>query len=667
LGMELMSEGRVEEQVEQDLDELEGRERRRWAVVLAIAFPVLAVGLVVVLLAGPILQGKNRRLLRYKAKASAFVTEREFARAISMYQRALALNPSDVGTRELIARCRLQQGDLSEAIAEYRRCLRKIPQDTQLQLTLASLHLLAKNDDRAKEILDSILEEEPDKVLALIMEAQCYYERKNNSHPLVNVNMITDIVPSTASPYNLPTGSDSVGASSTDENGLVQAVQDSPDKIQPHKNLADFYRRQKRLAEAEAQYKKMVEVAPQDPYVYLHLADFYRAEETARLPEAITQYSKVLLAIDPKNLFALRGICSLFVATGKLTDAKRYVDKLLWEYPSDAYARYFRGILEVYDGDVGRAERDFLFVSKEVSEYSDAHYLLGYTYLVNHAMAKAENSLEQAAKVDPTCGHPRLLLAEIALNLEEYKRALEILDQLSSIEKQKDNPLAYLMRGRIHVAQNDPAGAEAPFTKLAELDGESVHPMLLLGEVYKRTGKNDQAVAQYKAAISANPGSALPSYLLGLLYEGMGDQVLAMSYYEDAVRKAPNLAVAVRSLADAYFSNSGGKSADAKALGKTLLDRFKNNYTLLDALAAVFYQQNEFDKAVEVLELIPGQERDVRPQIVYHYAMALYRSKRNSEARKELEKAIRWMRQLPGAEDVEKTLDEVIGAKRAAG
>jgi len=259
------------------------------------------------------------------------------------------------------------------------------------------------------------------------------------------------------------------------------------------------------------------------------------------------------------------------------------------------------------------------------------------------------------------------LLAEIALNLEEYKRALEILDQLSSIEKQKDNPLAYLMRGRIHVAQNDPAGAEAPFTKLAELDGESVHPMLLLGEVYKRTGKNDQAVAQYKAAISANPGSALPSYLLGLLYEGMGDQVLAMSYYEDAVRKAPNLAVAVRSLADAYFSNSGGKSADAKALGKTLLDRFKNNYTLLDALAAVFYQQNEFDKAVEVLELIPGQERDVRPQIVYHYAMALYRSKRNSEARKELEKAIRWMRQLPGAEDVEKTLDEVIGAKRAAG
>lgn len=662
-----MSEGRVEEQVEEDLYQLEGRESRRWAVVLALAFPVLAVGLAVVFLAGTVLQGKSRRLLKYKAKASAFVAEREFARAISMYQRAVALNPNDAGTRELIARCRLQQGDLSEAIAEYRRCRRKKPEDTQLQLTLASLHLLAKNVGRSKEILDSVLENEPDTVLALIMEAQCYYERKNNSHPVVNVSMITGILPSTASPYNLPTGSESVGASSTDENVLLQAVQDSPDKIQPHKNLADFYRRQKRFAEAEAEYKKMVEVAPQDPYVYLHLADFYRAEETARLPEAITQYSRVLRAIDSKNLFALRGISALSMATGKLADAKRYIDRLLWEYPSDAYARYFRGIMEVYDEDMGRAESDFLFVSKEVSEYPHARYLLGYAYLVNHAMAKAEKSLEQAAKVDPTYGRPRLLLAEIALNLEEYTRALETLNQLLNIEKQKDNSLAYLMRGRIHISRNDPTGAEAPFAKLAELDKESVHPMLLLGEVYKRTGKNDQAIAQYKAAISAGPGSAVPPYLLGLLYEKMGDQVLAMSYYEDAVRKAPNLAVAARSLANAYFSNSGGRGADAKELGETLLDRFKSNYTLLDALATVFYEQNEFHKAVQVLELIPSQERDVRPQIVYHYAMALYRSKRNSQARRELEKAMRWMRKLPEAEDVEKTLDEVIGAKGIAG
>lgn len=652
---------------------------------------VLAGALLAVLLGGPILRGKSARLRKYREGAAAFTAVGEFAKAVSLYERALALSPEDSDLRKLLARSRLQSGDLPESIAEYRRSLRGNPEDTQTRLTLAALHLLARNIERSSEILDAVLEKEPDNLLALAMEAQCHYLRKSGSHPVVYVDTVTDILPPTASPYNLPTGAGTLGVTPGDENTLLQAVKDSPDEVQPHKNLADFYRRQKRFAEAEGEYRKMVEIAPRDAYVYLHLADFYRGKEIGQLLKAIEQYSHILRSIDGNNLFALRGISGLSIATDELAAAKRYVERLLWEHPSDAYGRYFRGILSVYDGHTERAERDFLFVTREVSEYAPAHYLLGYTYLVNHAMQTAEKSLEQAARVDPAYGCPRLLVAEIALNREEHKAALEAINRLLIVEKEKEDPLVHVMEGRVYVSQNDPTLAEAPLARLGEVDKESVYPKLLLAEVYKRTGKSDAAVAQYEGAIAADPASARPLYLLGLLYERMGDPVLAMSNYVKAVKKAPNLAVAARSVAEAYVRNSGGNQADARALGETFLKEFPNNFTVLDTLGTVFYERKEFDKAVEVLELIPEQERDARPQIVYHYAMALYASSRKAQAeseresekvaqeaaqkaarrkahaRRELEKAIRWLRTLPSPKNLEETLDEIMGAGGISG
>jgi len=664
--MEPMPDRQNQEQTDQGSYEPE-LEARRWPIGVLVAAVLLVVGILLVVLVGaPILQGKNVRLAKYRESAAAFVAEREFAKAISMYQRALALQPDDSSIRKLMAHCRFQSGDLPEAIAEYHRCLRIKPDDGQVRLTLASLYLLAKKVDRSREILDALLGSESDNLLALTMEAQCYYELKNSPHPLVSVSMITDILPATASRYNLPAESGAVGASATEEKELLQAVQRSPDEVQPHKNLADFYRRQKRFADAEQEYSKMVEIAPQDPYVHLHLADFYRSEEVARLPEAVEQYSAILRAIDSKNLFALRGISGLSLAAGDLPAAKKYIDRLLLDYPPDAYGRYFRGIMEIYDDDAARATMDFQFVTKEISEYPHAHYLLGYAHLLNHALAKAEAGLEQAARVDPAYGPPLLLLAEIALNRGQFRRALEVIDRLLVMEREKNNPLTHLIHGRIYLSQNEPIRAEAPFTQLSELDKESVYPRLLLGEICKRTGKSDQAVAQYQAAIAADPSSPLPSYLLGLLYERMGEPVLSLANLEDAVRKAPNLALSARSLAYAYIRNSGGDKANAKALGETLLQRFPNNFTLLDILGTIFYERKEFPKAVEVFELIPEQERDARPHIIYHYAMSLYRSGKHDFARRELEKAARWLRTLPKAEDVEKTLDELVSPGGAA-
>jgi tetratricopeptide (TPR) repeat protein len=672
----MISRDEIDEHI---IDERGHRGGRRWWPFAVLGVLLVAVVVLIVWVAMPLLQSKELRFLKYKETAAVLSAKGEFSRATSMYKKALALKPGELDIARAIAECRLKMGDLPEAIAEYQRCLKMNQDDVQTQLTLASLYLLAKNMDRSAKIVDTILEVEPDNVSALMMRAQCHYERSDTPHPLITVSMIADMLPTTAYTYDSSKVAEFIsGNPEAREKELLEAVKASPDNVQVYKNLADFYRRQKRFDESETQYKKMLELAPRDPYVHLHVADFYRNPEVGRLADSLREYSYILLNINSKNLFALRGAAGLSLATGAPDEASRYIEKLLWELPSDPYGRYFRAVLELFRNDMDRAEADLFSVVDRggLSEKAPPHYLLGYAYLLNRKMKEARKSLDQAAKVDLTFSRARLLSAEVALNLGEYSEALEIIDNLLTDERHRDNPLAHLVQARVYILQNDYTQAESPLEKLAQLDGESVHPRLLLGEVYKRTVKSDQALGQYDLAIKADPDSPLAFYLRGLLYEKRGEPTLARLDLQKAVEKNPNFAAAANTLADTYLKQAG-ENADARALGQTLLDQFPNDFVVLDALGMVFYQQGKFDQAVEIYELIPPRERDARPQIVYNYGMALLASgrkalaqrgpedqtrrahRKNAEARTELEKAARWIGRLPKAEEIQETLDEI--------
>lgn len=669
---------------------------RRWWIVVGPVL-VLAVAALLIFVGLPLLHSKEVRFLRHKEKAATFAAAGEFTKAIAEYQKALVLKPEEYDVQGAIAECRLKSGDVPEAIDEYRAC----PGDLDTQLTLASLYLLIKNMHETETALEAVSETEPDNMQALVMAAQAHYEQSDTVHPLVTLRMIADILPPTAYTYELSRVAESLGGDPEErERKLLEAVQAAPENLQARKNLADFYLREGDLDKAEAEYKKMVELAPKDPYVHLHLADFYRNERVRAaasrdsspwrdwLDRGIKEYRQILEGINAKNLFALRGISALLLSKagaeldreerGKnLDEAKKYIDRLLWEQPADPYGRYYRGVLGVLEGDSGKAEPDLYFVADKggLSERGSPHLLLGHAYLLNHNLPEAVKSLDEAAKVDLSSARPRLLSAEISLNLGKYDEALKIIEKLLSDPDQKDNRLAHLLHARIYVAQNDYRDAEAPLLKLVELDSQSVHPPLLLGEVYKRTGKSDQAVAQYQRAIQLDPDSALPYYILGVLYEKRGEPEFAQLNLREAVKRDPNFKLAARSLAETYVQFAG-ENADARQLGTTVAEQVPNNVALLDALAMVFYQGGRFDEAVTIFELIPPAERDVRALILYHYGEALFGSGRKAAAersdaetrranrnyadgRRMLTRAKRRLEELPRSDEIQELLDDI--------
>lgn len=681
---------------EDDRDFEDGRRgTRRWWI-LAAAVLLAAVVLAALILVGfPLLHSKDVRFLRHKEKAVTFAAEGEFTKAIAQYQKALALKPEEYDVQKAIAECRLRSGNLAEAIAEYRAC----PDELDTQLTLASLYLLIKNEDATETALEAVAEAEPDNLQALLMTAQLHYEESGTVHPLVTLRMITDILPATTYTYDLSRVVELLdGDPEQREQKLVEAAEAAPANLQVHKNLADFYLRQGELDKAEAEYKKMVELAPQDPYVHLHLADFYRSDRVAAAASAdsspwrdwvdrgIKEYRQILDGINSKNLYALRGISALLLARGAvrtnqgsedMDEARKYIDRLLWEQPADPYGRYYRGVLGVFQRDLERAEPDVYFVVDKggLSQRGAPHLLLAHAYLLNRSVPEAVKSLEQACTIDLSLARPRLLLAEISLNLGKYDEAQRTIERLLSDADQQGNRLAHLLHARTVVVQNDYVRAESPLLKLAELDPQSVHPALLLGEVYKRTGKSDQAVSQYQRAISLDPDSALPYYLIGVLYEKRGEPEFARLNLREAVKRDPNFQLAVRNLAELYV-RFAGETVDARELGETVAEQFPDNVTLLDALATVFTRRDRFDEAIGIFRLIPAEERDESALILYHYGQALFGSGRRAaaertdadtrranqnyaEGRRMLARASRRLEDLPRSKEIQQLLVEI--------
>lgn len=678
-----------------DHDFEDGRRRgRRWWI-LAVPVLLAAVVALLILVGFPLLHSKDVRFLTHKEKAVTFAAEGEFAKAIAQYQKALSLKPEEHEVQKAIAECRLRSGNLAEAIAEYRAC----PDELDTQLTLASLYLLIKNVDATETALEAVAEAEPDSLQALLMRAQLHYEQSDTVHPLVTVRMITDILPPTTYTYDLSRVVELLdGDPEQRERKLLEAVEAAPANIQVHKNLADFYLRQGELDKAEAEYKKMVELAPQDPYVHLHLADFYRSDRVAAaasadsspwrdwLDRAIKEYRQILDGINSKNLYALRGIAALLLArgghrtnqgSGDMDEARKYIDRLLWEQPGDPYGRYYRGVLGVFQRDLERAEPDLYFVVDKggLSQRGAPHLLLAHAYLLNRSVPEAIKSLEQASRIDLSLAGPRLFSAEISLNLGKYDEAQQTIERLLSDPHHQGNCLAHLLHARTFVIQNDYTRAESPLLKLAELDPQSVHPALLLGEVYKRTGKSDQAVSQYQRGISLDPDSALPYYLIGVLYEKRGEPEFARLNLREAVKRDANFQLAARNLAEMYVQFAG-ENVDARELGQTIVEQFPDNDALLDALAMVFSRRERFDEAIEIFQLIPPEERDGHPLILYHYGEALYGSGRRAaaertdadtrranqnyaEGRRMLTRAKRRLEDLPESQEVRRLLVEI--------
>jgi len=132
----------------------------------------------------------------------------------------------------------------------------------------------------------------------------------------------------------------------------------------------------------------------------------------------------------------------------------------------------------------------------------------------------------------------RIALGDCYQITERHVDAREIFLQL--VREDETDVQAWIKLGQAARIVGDIRRLQEAAHQVVALEPNRHEGYILMGMYYQKTGRFEQAVAQYEQASRHAPDSALPHILKGLTFEESGDRNAAATAYEAALRAQPD-------------------------------------------------------------------------------------------------------------------------------
>jgi tetratricopeptide (TPR) repeat protein len=304
------------------------------------------------------------------------------------------------------------------------------------------------------------------------------------------------------------------------------------------------------------------------------------------------------------------------------------------------------------------------------SSFAEAHYKLAQCYLKMSVWTGAYQELTRTVELDPGNLKAQIELGNLLLAAREFKRALEIAEQVllkepknvdalilranaeaatenidaslrsmqEAIQLAPDRPRSFLNLALLQLSAKQVAKAEESFQRAVQLDPKSVSARLALANFYLSQKRFADAESQMRQAQDVEPGNHLPYAALARLYVNQGQRDKAEQLLRDAKSKLGENPEGYRLLADFYFALGEMEKAlqEFAALyhqhPKDL--RIKKNYVQMLILA------NRLDEATALNdEVLKENPKDVDALI--HRGQVLNRRGKPNDAAQVLESALK--------------------------
>ena len=121
------------------------------------------------------------------------------------------------------------------------------------------------------------------------------------------------------------------------------------------------------------------------------------------------------------------------------------------------------------------------------------------------------------------------------------------------------------------------------------------------GEVHRRKGNYDEALAEYKAALKIRRKMARPHHGIGLVYHAQGEHNRAIDEYKAAIKIDPDYIFAHNSMGMAYMNVD--RHSDAVPVFKKAIQLYENFGDAHANLGEAYYKLKQYPTAIESLEM----------------------------------------------------------------
>ena len=301
-------------------------------------------------------------------------------------------------------------------------------------------------------------------------------------------------------------------------------------------NMANFYHRNGRYAEAIAAWEKLVEADPNDLGARIGLSNAYF--EIGKQDSAVAGLMAVL-RIDPRNTEALRSLATIYVRRGMGEDALRVAEDALAADPRDGYSYFNRGLaLELLGRREEAAEqyREAVRLAPDLAEayanlaqiYLDKgagadalaaarkavdlasgkpemHYVLGQTLELARQPEEALQHYMTAIKLDPKFGAAYIGASSVLLAEGKPDSVVALCAQALAVTSQYTQYIRNI-KGMAHMAGRDPKAAAKEFQEAVRIDPTFSPARTNLARVYIEQGKRGDARRELETVLGSNPG-----------------------------------------------------------------------------------------------------------------------------------------------------------------
>ena len=387
-----------------------------------------------------------------------------------------------------------------------------------------------------------------------------------------------------------------VAAKRTDqaESILKSKMANNPKQAEYVMELANFYSRLHRDAEANALVKGVLDHASDYPQANLYAGNFYAVNgdwsEAARLlEEGAKRYPQDKLAYE-------KDLTNVYLAQDKKEEAARVVDDILRDAPKDKAAMRLRTMLLISSGQPENIDKALAELQEAVQETPDdsiSRFNLARVYVIKGDLEHARRELNDTLRARPRFLAAHALLAEVLVQMKQPQpllaettavlaaqplnrraRVLEVV-ALSAMGRTaearsklnqllKDEPKyvdAQVESGFLDISEKKFQEAETVFRKL--YDGGQAGPRATEGlvDALQARGQTEQALQVLETEVK-KPGAPVSFRLiLARTAAQSGKADLAADQLQQAVKQDPKSYEAHMLLGDHFRSQDDFKDA----------------------------------------------------------------------------------------------------------
>jgi tetratricopeptide (TPR) repeat protein len=444
------------------------------------------------------------------------------------------------------------------------------PEDLNIQVSLAQLHLDFNQTKEAEATVDKVLSKEKGNVGANFLKGRLCLARKDYEGGLERFGVVVRESPKHAGAHYFRAlcylGK---GERNLAQQDLLKAVDLNPGLFDARLILAELYLRDRNQDLAGQQIEAALKMAPRNVRALMLQGSLKLLQRDWKAAEEV--YRKVI-EIDPGRAPAYVELGVVYNLTGRQKEALPFFNKALDLNPrqTDALALvvayYVRE--KKFDEALKVCEAHKKKVADNQANLAQTEYLQGTIFLANKDTNAAQERFMKAIDTEPNMVAPYLALAQIYVKEKKFDEAIGKYEGI--LAKNPKYLAGYMSVGTIYDLKGDGTKAETYYRQALKIKkdfGPAANN--LAWNLADRGGNIDEALTYAQIAKEQMPDSAAVMDTLGWIYYLKRSYLNAIAEFQDSLARDPNNPVINYHMGLAQYKNDN-KGKAREFLGKAL-------------------------------------------------------------------------------------------------